>query len=341
MRSTRVRFRLAAAVLAGAVAVTALAGCGKESDKDGSGSGDSSQSATEGGSDESPSEEPSEEASQDPSILDDVDVQGDLGAKPTVDFTALDPKALVSRDIEKGDGEKVAEGDQVFINLWIANAKTTDEAFDSFKTGAEMVKADPSVLPPFILDGITDRNVGSRTLLAAPASDAYGDQGNEQLKIGPNEPVLVVVDVVSRVLDGPEGQDEEPDSWAPEVVETDGVPSSLKFGDGEPASDLQVTTLVKGEGDEVASGDKIVVNYLGQVPGSDKPFDASFGREPFQFALGQGQVVKGWDQGLEGVTVGSRVILSIPPSLGYGKQGQGDIKGTDTMYFVVDVLGAS
>lgn len=339
MRSTRVRFRLAAAVLAGAVAVTALAGCGKESDKDDDGS---SQSATEGGSDESPSDEsPSEGASEDPSILDDVDVQGDFGSKPTVDFKALDPKALVSRDIEAGDGAKVAEGDQVFINLWIANAKTTDEAFDSFKTGAEMVTADPSMLPPFILDGITDRTVGSRTLLAAPAKDAYGDQGNEQLKIGPNEPVLVVVDVVSRVLDGPEGQDEEPASWAPEVVETDGVPSSLKFGDGEPADDLQVTTLVKGEGDEVASGDKIVVNYLGQVPGSDKPFDASFGREPFQFALGQGQVVKGWDQGLEGVTVGSRVILSIPPSLGYGKQGQGDIKGTDTMYFVVDVLGAS
>ena len=74
-----------------------------------------------------------------------------------------------------------------------------------------------------------------------------------------------------------------------------------------------------------------------------KPFDESYSREPASFAIGVGQVVSGWDKTLVGATVGSRMILAIPPADGYGKQGNPDagIKGTDTLYFVVDIVGAA
>jgi peptidylprolyl isomerase len=74
-----------------------------------------------------------------------------------------------------------------------------------------------------------------------------------------------------------------------------------------------------------------------------KPFDESFTKEPATFGIGSGQVITGWDKTIVGQRVGSRLILAIPPKEGYGKQGQpsAGIKGTDTLYFVVDILAAS
>ena len=85
------------------------------------------------------------------------------------------------------------------------------------------------------------------------------------------------------------------------------------------------------------------MNYLGQVYDGEAPFDSSYARgEPTSFQIGTGAVVKGWDEALVGRAVGSRVLLSIPPDLGYGEDGNKDagITGTDTLYFVVDILAA-
>ena len=123
------------------------------------------------------------------------------------------------------------------------------------------------------------------------------------------------------------------------------TPTGLDFtGTPKPSGKFQITTLIEGTGDPLAKGQTAYVNYLGQVYNGAKPFDESYTTgQPFSFAVGGGQVIKGWDQGLQGVTVGSRVIVQIPPSWGYGAQGQSGagIKGTDTLYFVVDVLGAA
>ncbi|UMG92516.1 FKBP-type peptidyl-prolyl cis-trans isomerase [Nocardioides sp. TF02-7] len=126
------------------------------------------------------------------------------------------------------------------------------------------------------------------------------------------------------------------DDSGPTALDTEGLPEP-----DPKAKALAKAVLIEGTGPAVEKGDTIVVNYLGQVWGGDKPFDESFSKQPFEVPIGAGAVVKGWDQGLVGVPVGSRVILRIPPVLGYGKQGSGDIKGTDTMYFVVDVLAAA
>jgi peptidylprolyl isomerase len=149
--------------------------------------------------------------------------------------------------------------------------------------------------------------------------------------------------VVGTLPDQPSGSKATPASWAPTVVETDGAPSALDFaGTPKPGKDLRRTYLIRGKGPRTEKGQHLYVNYLGQVFGGDQPFDLSYGRSPFDFDLGAGNVVAGWDQGLVGVPVGSRVVLAIPPSLGYGDAGQPDvgITSTDTMYFVVDVLAA-
>jgi len=111
-------------------------------------------------------------------------------------------------------------------------------------------------------------------------------------------------------------------------------------GTGTPSPDLAVKTLVAGTGPAVAGGDYVQVNYLGQIWNTAKVFDTSFGRGPYTNVIGQGKVIPGWDEGLLGRKVGSRLELAIPPSLGYGNSGnsQAGIKGTDTLVFVVDVL---
>ena len=112
---------------------------------------------------------------------------------------------------------------------------------------------------------------------------------------------------------------------------------------GNPPSTLVTKTLVTGKGPTVASGDLLVVNYVGLLWRTGGVFDSSFSRgQPAAFAIGVGKVIPGWDKGLVGQTVGSRVLLVIPPADGYGDSGQpsAGIKGTDTLVFVVDILGS-
>ncbi len=121
-----------------------------------------------------------------------------------------------------------------------------------------------------------------------------------------------------------------------------GEKPTLAKGTGTPVKQLKVNVLSKGTDQKVVKGDQIEVNYLGQAWDSDKPFDNSFDRgEPFKLTLGAGEVIPGWEQGLEGQQVGSRVEIGIPPELGYGAQGQGDIKPNATLVFVVDILKAT
>ncbi|MEW1718952.1 FKBP-type peptidyl-prolyl cis-trans isomerase [Streptomyces sp. NPDC093109] len=121
-----------------------------------------------------------------------------------------------------------------------------------------------------------------------------------------------------------------------------GQKPTLDKGEGTPPKALKVDVLSQGDGAKVVKGDAIQVNYLGQSWDSDKPFDNSFDRkQPLDLTVGAGMVIKGWDQGLEGQKVGSRVELGIPPDLGYGAQGQGDIKPNATLVFVVDILKAT
>ncbi|OKJ32873.1 FKBP-type peptidyl-prolyl cis-trans isomerase [Streptomyces sp. CB01580] len=120
-----------------------------------------------------------------------------------------------------------------------------------------------------------------------------------------------------------------------------GEKPTLSKGSGNPPKELKTKVLSQGDGPEVKNGEAVQVNYLGQSWDSDKPFDNSFDRKPFDLTLGAGMVIQGWDKGLVGKKVGSRVQLVIPPDLGYGARGQGDIKPNSTLVFVVDILKAT
>ena len=114
----------------------------------------------------------------------------------------------------------------------------------------------------------------------------------------------------------------------------------IDFPEGPPPSDLEVTDLLEGSGDEATAGKTVSVHYVGVAHSTGEEFDASYNRgEPLQFRLGVGQVISGWDQGVQGMKVGGRRKLVIPPHLGYGDRGAGGvIKPGETLIFVVDLL---
>ncbi len=108
---------------------------------------------------------------------------------------------------------------------------------------------------------------------------------------------------------------------------------------GQAPGKLEARDLKKGTGATVKAGDQIAVNYSGVLYKNGKEFDSSFGKQPFQFQLGAGMVIPGWDQGLEGAKIGARRELIIPPDLAYGAQGSPPTIGPDEpLVFVIDVL---
>ncbi len=112
---------------------------------------------------------------------------------------------------------------------------------------------------------------------------------------------------------------------------------------GNPPADLLIEDVIVGEGNEAKSGANVEVHYVGVAWSTQREFDASWNRgDTFEFRLGAGQVISGWDKGVAGMKVGGRRILTIPPHMGYGNQGAGGvIKGGETLIFVVDLLNVN
>jgi peptidylprolyl isomerase len=110
--------------------------------------------------------------------------------------------------------------------------------------------------------------------------------------------------------------------------------------EGDIPFDLGIEDLVVGDGDEATKGTKVTVHYVGVAFSTGEEFDASWNRgQPFVFKLGAGQVIPGWDAGVEGMKVGGRRKLTIPSAMGYGARGAGGvIKPHEPLVFVVDLL---
>ncbi|KOV86579.1 peptidylprolyl isomerase [Streptomyces sp. NRRL WC-3723] len=120
-----------------------------------------------------------------------------------------------------------------------------------------------------------------------------------------------------------------------------GEKPTVAKGPGEPSKNLAVKTLIAGSGRTIAENDFIQANYLGQIWSTAKVFDNSYDRKrPLVIQLAQGGIIDGWRYGLAGKKTGSRVQLAVPPTWGYGKEGnaQAGIKGTDTLVFVIDLI---
>ena len=278
--------------------------------------------------------------------LDSVTIGGKEGAAPEVKFDGrLSPNDPETKVLTEGDGAEIAEGDSVLAHLWIGNGYTQEEAYSTWEDAPQLISLTKELQGP-MREAVEGQKIGSRVAILSSATDSFGEAGNPELGIGNEDAVLWVIETESKILTGPEGGDREPVPWAPDLVETDGAPTGFdwKSTDLKPGPQLLDTTVIKGEGPVVKEGQTIYANYLGAVYNAKEPFDSSYTKgEPASFPLTKGGVIDGWVDGLKGRTVGSRVILRIPPAQGYGKEGneQAGIKGTDTLYFVVDILGVA
>jgi peptidylprolyl isomerase len=179
-------------------------------------------------------------------------------------------------------------------------------------------------------------------MLVVPPDQGYGDQPQGDV-IQAGDTLVFVVDV----LGAHGGTDAATGNPAP--TEDDSLPAvslaphepDINLPAGSPPKKLVAIPVVVGSGPKVQKGDTLVVQYKGLIWRNSQVFDSSWSRNaPTVFTVGQGNVVAGLDKGLVGQTVGSRVMLVIPPDEGYGKAGHAPIKGTDTMVFAVDILGA-
>jgi len=114
----------------------------------------------------------------------------------------------------------------------------------------------------------------------------------------------------------------------------------IDFPGGEPPADLEIKDIWEGDGPVAKAGDHVSVHYVGVAFSTGEEFDASWNRgAPLQFQLGVGQVIPGWDQGVQGMKVGGRRQLIIPPHLAYGDRGAGGrIKPGETLIFVCDLV---
>ncbi len=146
--------------------------------------------------------------------------------------------------------------------------------------------------------------------------------------------VALVTAVVIAAVGG--GDDEGSGSISTDLSAKPEVP----VPEGDPPAELEINDVVVGDGPEAAEGDSVTVQYVGVNYSNGQQFDASWDSgQPFDFELGAGSVIPGWDEGVAGMKVGGRRELVIPPDLGYGAQGQPpDIPPNETLVFVIDLL---
>lgn len=327
-RTTSRRRRLAAAGCAAVLSLTAACG--------GSG-GDGDDEQPSGGDDSAAAEAAQAQ----------VEVSGAFGEKPEVTVDApLEVDESSSWTVEEGDGEAVSPSATTILGLTIVNGQSGETAISTYDEGQAPQEVDlTQQVFPSLVEGLVGQNARSRVVIASTAEDAYGPDGSPQIGLEAGDPVVIVADVLStdptEVLDAPEGEEQPEGRNAPQLVETDGVPTGITTPDQDPPTKPDIITLVEGDGPAIEDPDRVTVNYLGQVWGGDEPFDDSYSRgEPTTFSIGLGRVIPAWDQLLEGVPQGSRVLLVCPPDLAYGAAGQGeDIPPNSTLVFVVDVLG--
>lgn len=274
-----------------------------------------------------------------------LSVTGEFGKEPTVEIDGLDVDAPVVAELVEGDGAEVTAGSSVNYRFYIVDDSGELVSNNFPEPRPQAIKVDEQV--EVLSDALVGSSIGSRVALAVPVTDLFGPEGGAQFGLAADDDLVIVMDLIEETaaaLDGPQGTERDLPKGLPQVVEEDGSVTGLDFADvpRKAPGKLRVVPLVEGEGDEVQEGDAVTVDYLGAVWRADAPFDESYSGEPTTFTLAEGGLIDGWVEGLQGVSVGSRVLLVVPPGKGYGAAGAGEqIPGGSTLVFVVDVLGVN
>lgn len=227
------------------------------------------------------------------------------------------PTELEIDDITVGDGAEVTAGSVAVVDYVGANF-SDGAVFDaSYGRAPFAVTVGAGQVIPGWDQGLLGMQAGGKRQLVIPSDLAYGPEGRAGIK--PNETLIFIIELRS-VITRP----------TPEAVP------------GGTVAELVSTDLAPGVGDRVVQiGDTVSVHYVGVHGASGEPFDASWDRgQPFTVTVGNGEVIKGWDEGLIGMKLGGRRRLAIPGALAYGPAGSPpDIGPDETLVFDIDLVG--
>nr|WP_202448630.1 FKBP-type peptidyl-prolyl cis-trans isomerase [Streptomyces sp. SID2999] len=324
-----------AAVPAGLVT---LAGCGD---------GDSKSSRT------SASPSPSASSPPPPKIVDGplpaITAGTKFGEKPTVAKGTGDPsKDLAVKTVIAGNGRTVAENDFIKANylgqIW-SSGKVFDNSYDRSPLVLQLAQGS-------IIDGwryaLTGKKIGSRVEIAVPPTWGYGPSGNEQAGIKGTDTLVFVIDLLDSYNTKSSAKGKEvpqTDAALPKVAtNTDGSLPKVTLPKSDPPKKLVSNYILEGDGDEVTKKQAVLCQFQGLEWQGGRTFQKTYGSGRLsQFSVEQmEQVVKGLALGITGKKVGSRVLIVVPPDLGYGDNppsGSGIKKGA-TLVFTVDILAA-
>ncbi len=282
---------------------------------------------------------------------DDVTVAGAFDKQPTISVPKGKPPAATGvKVISRGSGPALQTGDLAVVDGY-GRTWSSATAFENTYTSASVPDTLPVGTGQIQLTGLDKALLGvptgSRVLIVIPPKEGFSLVSQLPTGVTKTDTAVLVFDVLAGYHGnaGPSGQQISSGGGSLPSVTSSSLTEkpTLAIPKASPPTKLSVTTLIKGSGPVVAKGQELVVQYLGQIWASGKEFDSSWQRgEPTAFTVGAGQLIQAWDDGLVGVPVGSRVLIVAPPDSAYGASGQpsAGISGTDTLVFVVDVLGA-
>ncbi|MFF1450955.1 FKBP-type peptidyl-prolyl cis-trans isomerase [Streptomyces sp. NPDC058274] len=324
-------------ILAVPAGLVTLAGCGDDDKSDKAKSSDS------------PSPSASTSAAPPPKLVDGplpaITAGTKFGEKPTVAKGTGDPsKDVAVKTVIAGNGRTVAENDYIQANylgqIW-SSGKVFDNSYD--RKTALVIQLAPGGIIDGWRYGLTGKKAGSRVELAVPPTWGYGKQGNSQAGIKGTDTLVFVVDIEKtfNAKSSAQGKTVAQDNIdLPKVgTNTDGKAPSIDVPKKAAPTKLVANYVIEGDGEEVKADSSVLVQYKGVLWDGGKEFDSSYSRSQLtSFPLSQ--VVKGWSQGLTGKKVGSRVLIVVPPKLGYGDtppEGS-PIKKDSTLVFSVDIL---
>ncbi|MFM6981495.1 MAG: FKBP-type peptidyl-prolyl cis-trans isomerase, partial [Microbacteriaceae bacterium] len=245
--------------------------------------------------------------------------------------------------VTAGTGEMVDSGETIKMHFALYNGTTGEyiEASNYLADGETSFPVDTATTQFVgIAKTLNCTMVGSRVVGVIPNAEAFADQA-ESAGLGADDVLVFIADVMSIVpaaLPEATGSTVEPLEGFPAVTVTDGKVTVDVDTSAVPAT-YALETLIQGEGEVVADGATVVVNYHGVNMNTGVVFDSSFDRgEPATFNVNQ--VIQGFHDAIVGQAIGSHVVVIVPAELGYGDAGSGEnIAGGDTIMFVIDILG--
>jgi peptidylprolyl isomerase len=280
--------------------------------------------------------------------LDRVTVSSDTTKKPTVKFDKpFGVKQTIDSVVTAGTGDVLAQGQTAKVEYLVIDARTGKQIESNYgKTALPLVLDAKQTLEPLAV-ALTGKTIGSRVLVAIAPEDGLAKRlkSSKVKNVQKDDTLLFVIDAVGTRISRATGDAVAPVAGLPTVALADNGKPTITVPSGVAApTTLVVQPLIKGTGPAVQAGQTISVQYTGVIWDTGKQFDSSWDRnQTLDTVIGKGKVIPGWDTGLVGQTVGSQVLLVVPPDQGYGSGGSqdGTIKGTDTLVFVVDILDAA